>query len=502
MANNDWDLYSIVSSNNVTTFNKHATIFETSSLPQTSTTIITTNNIVLPQNTTPSYFNDFNLTHESSGVHMPPSSPTHTTFIPMPSSPTNINTTTTIADTSVQYSYQNANYSIFNEQQQMQSNDWDLYSIVSSNKVTTFTNPTTNFETSSLPQTSTTITTTNNIVSPQNTTPSYFNDFNLTHENSVVPMPSSPTHTTFILMPSSPTNINTTTAITDTSVQYSYQNAYPIFSEQQMQSNNWDLYSIVSSNKGTTFTNPATIFDTSSLPKTSTTITTTNNIVSPQNTTPSYFNHFNFTNKNSAVPMPFAPTHTTFIPMPSSPTNKTTTTTIIPTHTTTTTAITNTSVQCSNHNSTFFDYPIFSEQQQMQSNDCTESEKMLIKYDSTITTTTFTLPISNTTAFTIPKTATTIPTGTTSSTTIIPTITPITNTITSFYGTNQNATFSNLSTLINQHQIQPNNENQVFVPKPYIETTTADFDRAYNQPLFSPQPIAHPQQPKSTSRKR
>jgi hypothetical protein len=315
----------------------------------------------------------------------------------------------------------------------MANNHWDLYSILPNNKVTTFTNPMTIFGTSSPPQTSTTITSTTNIVSAQNTNTSYFNDFNITHENNTVPL--------FSLRPDDFVDL--------------------------------ELLKIHSNHNSTI----------------STPITTMHNPIINTLTTPT-----------TIIPTIITPAHTTHIPMPSSPTTINTNTNFS-THIATTTAITNTSVQYPNKNYTFFDFPTTIEQEQMQSNEFIELEETLLKYNSTTATIT-TFPTTTTNAFTIPTLTTTIPIQTTTITTSIPPITTMTDTITSFRGTNQNGIFSDFPILINQQQIQQNNKNQIFVPHSCTKITITPFDGAYNHPLVLQQPIEHPQQPKPRSRKR
>jgi hypothetical protein len=315
----------------------------------------------------------------------------------------------------------------------MANNDWDLYSILPSNKVTTFTNPMTIFGASSPSQTSTTITSTTSIVPAQNTTTSYFNDFNLTHENSTVSL--------FSPMPDDFVDL--------------------------------ELLKI-------RFNHNSTI---------STPITTMHNPTINPLTTPT-----------TIIPTIITPAHSTLIPTPSCPTTINTNTNFL-THITSTSAITNTSVQYPNKNYTFFDYPITIDQEEMQSNEFIELEEMLSKYNSTTATTT-TFPTTTTNAFTIPTLTTTIPNQTTTITTSIPPITTMTDTITSFRGTNQNAIFSDFPILINQQQIQQNHKNQVFVPYSCTKITTTPFDGTYNHPLVLQQPIEHPQQPKPKSRKR
>ncbi|RHN41688.1 hypothetical protein MtrunA17_Chr8g0368721 [Medicago truncatula] len=312
-----------------------------------------------------------------------------------------------------------------------------------------------------------------------------------------------------------------------------------------MDNDNCDLFSIVRSCKATTFATPTTNFET--LPPTLT--TTTNNIISPQNTTPC-FDYFSFFEDNSSAPItPLKPNDfielekliininpTTTIPTPtitSIPTITTTPTTTptpsstnIPSHITTNT-ITNTSFHDSNQNSTFSNFPKLIEQQQLELNEFTELEKMILKFypNTTIPTSTITAPTPTTTIFTTPTTI--IPTTTfatlTTSTPIIPTITT-TMTTTSVCKTNQYLTISDYQILIEQQRNEPNRNNEVSVSEPHTRTeiATSNFDCAFNHPSIPQQslrkrnqlpfllprtnsrflPNTHPKKPKFKSRKR
>jgi hypothetical protein len=283
-----------------------------------------------------------------------------------------------------------------------------------------------------------------------------------------------------------------------------------------MDNDDWDLFSIVRScNTTTTFTTSATNSETLTPPQILTT-TTISNIISSQSTTSSCYDDFTFIQENNAIS--FAPhkpndfieldklmtnsNPTTIIPNPAStriPKIITTTTTIIPTPSTTTTPthITNninTSVHASNRNSTFFHLPTLIEQQQMQRNEFTEVEDVMLKFNpttaihiptiTTLTTPTIITPITTTTTFANPANA--ISTLTATTPTISTANTIMTNT--SVHETNQYPSVSDFSTLVEQQHIHQSNNNQVFVSKHVacIEITTAHFDRAYNHPS-SPQ---------------
>ncbi|CAK8575387.1 unnamed protein product [Lathyrus sativus] len=95
----------------------------------------------------------------------------------------------------------------------MDNNDCDLFSIVHSCKANAYTSSTTILETLPPPQTLTTAsTTTSSIISPQNTTPFYLDDFSLTQENrSVGFSPLKPTD--FIELDKLKINFNPTTVV-------------------------------------------------------------------------------------------------------------------------------------------------------------------------------------------------------------------------------------------------------------------------------------------------
>jgi len=313
-----------------------------------------------------------------------------------------------------------------------------------------------------------------------------------------------------------------------------------------MDNDNCDLFSIVRSCKAATFATPTTDFET--LPPTLT--TTTNNIISPQNSTPPCFDYFSFSEENSSTPITplkpndfieldkliisFNPTTTITTPtITSIPTITTTlTTTLTPSSTTipshiTTNTITNTSFHDSNQNSTFSNFPTLIEQEQLQLNEFTELEKMILKFypNTTIPTSTITARTPTTTIFTTPTT--TIPTTTfatlTTTAPIIPTITT-TMTNTSVCKTNQYLTIADYQILIEQQQNEPNRNNEVSISKPHTRTGTAtsNFDCAFNHPSISQQPLrkhnqvpfllprtnsrflpnTHPKKPKFKSRKR
>lgn len=277
-----------------------------------------------------------------------------------------------------------------------------------------------------------------------------------------------------------------------------------------MDIDDWDLFSFVSSNKATTFTNQASFFENPSPSQTPTTVTTastTNNTISPQNIPPFYFDGFSFAQDNNPVPF-FPHKKNDFIDLDKLKINSNPTTTvpilittitsspitIIPTPSTTTIpdhitfgTITNTSVHGLNKNSTFFDCPTLIEQQQMQPNGH-ELDKFIVNKNSVNPTLTNNF---NTPTLTTPPTPTRItpmittnafanPTTTFfTSTTTVPvspsTTTNLTNIITSAHGTSQYPTISDYEILIKQQQIQSNNSNQV-------------FDQAYNYSLVPQQP--------------
>lgn len=87
MANVDWDLFSIVRSCNATSLTPPTifepspniySIFETSPHSPTNTTL---NKVISLQNYTPSYFDDFNLSHENNPIPFSPLKSNH--FLPI-----------------------------------------------------------------------------------------------------------------------------------------------------------------------------------------------------------------------------------------------------------------------------------------------------------------------------------------------------------------------------------------------------------------------------------
>ncbi|AES64915.1 hypothetical protein MtrunA17_Chr2g0293901 [Medicago truncatula] len=199
-----------------------------------------------------------------------------------------------------------------------------------------------------------------------------------------------------------------------------------------MGNDDWDLFTIVRNCNTTTFTTPATISENLTPPQILTT-TTISNIISPQSIISSCHDGFTFIQENNAFSFaPLKPNDfieldklminfnpTTIIPNPASTSiPKIITITISsPTTTTTVTHITNninTSVDTPNQNSTFFHFPKLIEQQQMQSNEFTEVENVMLKFNpttaihiptiTTLTTPTIINPITTTTTFANPTT--------------------------------------------------------------------------------------------------
>ncbi|XP_045791636.1 mucin-2-like [Trifolium pratense] len=194
MDNGEWDLMAIVHSCKATTFTNPPSTFETSP-PKTpittTTTTTTTNNGIFTQNTIPSYFNDFTVIQENHPVPVTPLKSTDfidleklkinfnhnntldipTTISPNPTTSSLISTTTTpTSSTTIIPTYITAapfesvyNHQLIPQQPLRQHNQLPILQ----------------------PQTPIT---TNNIIRPQNTTPSYFNDFTVIQENNSVPI--------------------------------------------------------------------------------------------------------------------------------------------------------------------------------------------------------------------------------------------------------------------------------------------------------------------------
>jgi len=164
MDNDDWDLFSIMHICNINTFTTPATISETLTPPQILTTT-TINNIISPQSTTPSCYDDFTFIQENNAISFAPlkpndfielnklminsnpttiipnpastsiqkiitttiSSPTTTTIIPTPWTTTTPTHITNNINTSVLTSNWNSTFFHFQtliEQQQMQPNEF------------------------------------------------------------------------------------------------------------------------------------------------------------------------------------------------------------------------------------------------------------------------------------------------------------------------------------------------------------------------------------------
>jgi len=167
-----------------------------------------------------------------------------------------------------------------------------------------------------------------------------------------------------------------------------------------MENDDWDLFSIVRSCKATTNTTPATFFETATPTLPITTNTITNNITSPHNTTSYCFDDFTLTQENSTIPI--------------SP---------------------------------------------LKPNDFIELDKLIIRSNPTKIIpipTTSDIPTPSITTTTIPTSSTNTTIITTPSTITIPNhITTDTITNTSSYRSDQNSTFFNFPTLIEQQQMQP-----------------------------------------------
>ncbi|WJX89626.1 hypothetical protein P8452_71606 [Trifolium repens] len=162
----------------------------------------------------------------------------------------------------------------------MDDGEWDLMSIVRSCKATTFTNPNNIFEMSPPPQTPITITTTNNIIPTQNTTPSYFSDLTVIQNNNQVPVaPLKPTD--FIDLEKLRINFN------NNNTPFDCEYNHPSVSPQPPRHHN--QLSILLP------------------PKTPITITTNNNIIPPHNTTLSCLNDFIAMQENTIPIPPFEP---------------------------------------------------------------------------------------------------------------------------------------------------------------------------------------------------
>ncbi|XP_045802660.1 probable WRKY transcription factor 4 [Trifolium pratense] len=302
----------------------------------------------------------------------------------------------------------------------MDNDDWDLSSIVRSCKATIFSDPSTICETPPQNLTTTVTPTTNFIVSPINTTTSCFGEFIFNQEISSVE--------------------NTYTA-----------------------DNDWDLYSIVRSCKAATFTNSSTFCETPAQNlTTSVTTTTANSRASPINTTPC-FADFTFNKENSFVsftplkPNDFLDLNKLRVDFNSITNIRTPTTTSIPITVTTTTSSltttglsthiapniitnTNTGVQVSNQNSTFFDFSTPIKQYPMQPNEFSEKYNFITKFNPTTS---------------IPTPETTMSTSAIS--------TPITTNHTTIIPITTTTTFTNPTTTISTHTTTPTHPQQ---PKP------------------------------------
>jgi hypothetical protein len=276
--------------------------------------------------------------------------------------------------------------------------------------------------------------------------------------------------------------------------------------------NDWDLSSIVCSCKAISFTNSSTFGETS--PQN---LSTTNSIISPINTTPSCFEDFIFNQENS----PIATTHTmendwdlssivrrykvtTF-------TNPSTFCETPPQNLATMITTTTTNSLVSPINTTPSCFPEFTFNQENSSNsfishkpnNFTNLNNLRVNFNSTThipTPTTTSIPITITTAISS-LTTTTFPTHT------------------NVQISNQNSSFFDFSTSINQHQMQPNKftEKNSFMSKlnpttsiPTLRTTLTMS--AITPPTTFTTPTttistptithAHRQQPKRQSRKR
>ncbi|KAL5073559.1 hypothetical protein RYX36_012543 [Vicia faba] len=230
-----------------------------------------------------------------------------------------------------------------------------------------------------------------------------------------------------------------------------------------MDNDDCDLFSILHSCNANTFQTlppPQNLITTSTI---------TNNIISPQNTTPSYFDDFSLTQENRSVSFsPLKPTD--FIELDKLKTNFNPTIPI-PTHKSTTIN------HDSNQNFKFFDFPTLIPEPQMQTTDITTHIPTINNLTTNIPSATFANPSLPSNIFT------------TSSTTAAPSITTMINTSTSFHGTNNYPKIHNSPNLFEQQQIQQNQNNHLSSIKPVtcIEITKAHFDLAYNHPSFSKQ---------------
>ncbi|WJX89590.1 hypothetical protein P8452_71574 [Trifolium repens] len=321
MDDGEWDLMSIVRSCKATTVTNPNNIFEMSP-PQTPITITTTNNIIPTQNTTPSYFSDLTVIQNNNQVPVAPLKPTdfidleklrinfnnnntlpiHTTILPNPTTSSPISTTTTpitsattiptyITTTPFDCEY---NHPSVSQQPPRQHNQLPILLP---------------------PQTPITITTNNNIIPPHNTTLSYLNDFiaireniipippfepinfidldkfrfNFNHNNTLqIPatfIPNSTTITTPTIITNPTTSIPTVVPTYTTTAHVDCTYNHPSVPQQPLRLDN-------------------------ELPQNLITITTNNNIIPPQNTTPSYWNDFTVIQNNNLDHIPsFKPTN-------------------------------------------------------------------------------------------------------------------------------------------------------------------------------------------------
>ncbi|XP_058747233.1 probable WRKY transcription factor 26 [Vicia villosa] len=290
-----------------------------------------------------------------------------------------------------------------------------------------------------------------------------------------------------------------------------------------MDNDDYDLFSIFHSCNANTYTSPTTIFETLPPPQTLTTTSIiTNNIMSPQNTTPSYFDDFSLTQENRSFnfsplkptdfieldklkinfnPTTVNPVHTTTIPVTITPTTTilatsatiTTTDIPIPTHITTTT-ITSTINHDFDQNSNFFHFPSLISEQQMQPIDITGPENTIPNINpttivpiTTINSLTTNIPTPISAAFTYPSLPSNIFTPSVVTTT--PSMSTMINTNPSCHGTNNHPKIYNFPKHFEEQHIQQNQNIQPSALKPAtcIEITTAHFDLAYNHPSISKQ---------------